>query len=349
MLRIRRHRITILIYSLAFLLFLVVLHVSLQGYSSSTQIQNLNNEKPHIISSTVEDMLARKQVKGVKKVISFDKLGHQHKIERKLEKNQENQNSDFHEGGNGRLNESNEELFKVWNDDTRTIRERINHILDQIPPIPDEDLLPKCVKPVTDFVYIKNHKCASDTLSAMFRRFGYSRNLTFVQPIRAYWNLGWPFRLEPHMHRTLKTDHFNILTEHTIYDKERLSKIMPPGTAYLTSIREPFSHLQSSLPFFNYQFHSKLENYKKPGERNMDFFLRTDNKTGFDEEYKKADERKVCVPPGLSVVRNFMSFNLDLPVGFHTTEDRTHDLVYIKNWLGQISKDFKLVSTIEKI
>ena len=48
---------------------------------------------------------------------------------------------------------------------------------------------PPCAEERKNFVYIKTHKTGSETVSAIFRRFGYARNLSFVLPMGT--NCSW--------------------------------------------------------------------------------------------------------------------------------------------------------------
>ena len=222
------------------------------------------------------------------------------------------------------------------------LKQKVDRILSEI-PFTDENLLPRCYKPITNFVYIKNHKCGSDTVAAIFRRFGYLRNLSLVLPVALYWNVGWPFRLEPHMYRTPKSGYFNILTEHTTYDEERLSKLMPDDAQYITSLREPYDRLKSVFQYFIVAQFTGIDKIVKPRSSYVNYFLKSENKTGLDEAYKSPNQQKVCVPPGLSVMRNAMSFELGLPVGFHTSVDMQDDIDYIKKWLQHIDSRFTMV------
>ena len=82
--------------------------------------------------------------------------------------------------------------------------------------IPMDDSTPKerhhCLEKRNHFVYLKVHKTASKTLSAIVRRFGYRRNLSFILPISRRNNLGWPYPLNPGMYRPKKTDTYCVST-----------------------------------------------------------------------------------------------------------------------------------------
>ena len=108
-------------------------------------------------------------------------------------------------------------------------------------------------------------KCASTTLNSIFHRFGYSRNLSFVLPIAEKIYLGWPYLINQTFHRARKTENFNLLTEHSVYNPLYMKNIMPADTVYLTSIREPY---QQFVSMFNYY---KLESITKMNAKHADF------------------------------------------------------------------------------
>ena len=229
------------------------------------------------------------------------------------------------------------------------ITDLVNDILQQIPRRTGKELLPTCTSERQQFVYIKNHKCASDTASVIFRRFGYDRNLEFVQPRAIKFNIGRPLSLRPHHYRVSKSGgRFDILTEHTVYDDRIMAGLMKPGAVRFTSIREPFSHLLSSFYFFNVPRlgHISVEANEDP----LLVFL--NDMEGIDQQYQdpKTYKTRPCIPGYLSVVRNMMSFDLGLPVGFQPPfgapkqEDKQEDIEYLKQWLERIDQKFDTVS-----
>ena len=224
-----------------------------------------------------------------------------------------------------------------------SVKELVESILKDVPRKTGADLLPSCTKEKQNFVYIKNHKCASDTLSVVFRRFGFERDLSVVQPMLMKFNIGWPKPLHPGFFRASKSGHFNILTDHTVYNETFMDKLMSPGTVYMTSIREPFSHLKSSFNFFNVPKLGHISEKLQPGEDALMYFLQ--NKDAVDQQYKdpKTYKARPCVPPYLSVVRNMMAFDLGLPVGYEGSPDMQKDIPYIKQWLAHIDKKFETV------
>lgn len=118
---------------------------------------------------------------------------------------------------------NNEQICHVTNsktDATKNIPAFMYDVIDVLVHENDKFQLPDCKKKSnrkTNFVYIKNHKCASDTLSAVFRRFALNKNLSIVLPIGAHSLLGWPHQLRRYMYRLKKTKEFNIMLDHQVY------------------------------------------------------------------------------------------------------------------------------------
>lgn len=112
-------------------------------------------------------------------------------------------------------------------------------------------------RPVTHIGFLKVHKAASTTTQAIFLRFGWRRNLTFVLPPE-YNKFGYPNIISTNesitKYNTLppppgKT--FDILCNHVVYGKEEWASILPADTVMVGTIREPFSHFRSVLNYFN--------------------------------------------------------------------------------------------------
>ena len=162
---------------------------------------------------------------------------------------------------------------------------------------------PPCIEERKNFVYIKTHKTGSETVSAVFRRFGYTRNLSFVLPIEDKLLLGWPWPLEPWMYRPSKTSDFNILCEHVIFHEDIIPAMMPSDTVYTTTLREPFGHLRSAFNYFNLGRHMGDNITDK-----MSTFLQSPQK--WDDIYtRKFIARRplppgACIPSNVSVVKN---------------------------------------------
>ena len=196
----------------------------------------------------------------------------------------------------------------------------------------------------TNVVYIKTHKCASETLSAIFRRFGYERNLSFVLPVDGRNNLGWPDPLDEGMFRPSKTGRYNVLCEHTILTLPLMADIMPNDTMFVTSIREPMQHMKSAFQYFNIKRVAAINSSDPISE-----YLRILDK--YDNVYKgRGNIRRsgYCVPPNLSVTRNSMAFDLGFPNGYaKDTKDETTNTTAVQEWLDMLDKRFGFVVIVE--
>ena len=197
--------------------------------------------------------------------------------------------------------------------------------------------------PRINFVYIKTHKCASETLSAIFRRFGHLRNLSFVLPVDTRNNLGWPEPLDKGMFRPSKTGGYNILCEHTILTLPLMTDIMPKDTAFVTSIREPMEHLKSAFNYFHLRPICGINS-----RRALPEYLRHLDEYDYVYKARNNSRRYGCIPAGLSVTRNSMAFDLGFPIGFaNGTTDQTNNDTFIEEWIIMLDGLFDMVLIVE--
>ena len=204
--------------------------------------------------------------------------------------------------------------------------------------------LPILSTPIKNFVYIKTHKCASDTLSAVFRRYGYERRLSFVLPVEGSDQLGWPQPLDEGMFRPSKTGGYNILCEHTILTLPLMTDIMPNDTMFVTSLREPMERLKSAFSYFNLPKVVAIT-----GPDTFTEYLRNLDK--YDDVYKSKGNkprRAYCIPDGLSMTKNSMAFDLGFPTGFPGgTIDQTKNVTFIDEWVEMLDKKVDIALIVE--
>ncbi|KAK2173318.1 hypothetical protein NP493_884g02000 [Ridgeia piscesae] len=202
----------------------------------------------------------------------------------------------------------------------------------------------RTLPPQDNIVYIKTHKCASETLSAIFRRYGYVRNLSFVLPVDGRNNLGWPEPLDPGMYRPSKTGTYNILCEHTILTLPHMADIMPNDTMFITGIRDPFEHMKSAFHYFNIQGVGAVN-----GSNPLTEYLRHLDK--YDAIYKAVGNKRrsgYCVPAHLSMTQNSIAFDLGFPTGFAKgTKDQTRNATAVQEWLDMLDKRMDFVLIVE--
>lgn len=193
-----------------------------------------------------------------------------------------------------------------------------------------------------NFVFIKTMKCATQTVVQILRRFGYLRNLNFVLPRDNNIYLGWPFQMDRLDYRPSRRP-FNSLVEHSVYNSSVFSQLMPKDTAYVTIIREPFSHFKSTFNYFNIA--------------NITFVKEEDKVSGYLQNldkyetfYKSPDGAKIryCIPDGFSVTKNLLSHCLGMPLGFPAgSENITSNAVKVTQYIGKLDKEFDLVMIME--
>ena len=201
----------------------------------------------------------------------------------------------------------------------------------------------QCTKERNHVVYLKIHKTASETLSAMVRRFGYKRNLSFVLPYGGRNNLGWPYPLVSGMYRPNKTETYDILCEHTVYNDTTFPDLMPPDTVFTASIRLPEYHFRSAFSYFRVAEIAKI-----PGENTIKEFLNDPHK--WDKIYIST-KKGMCVPYHVSILHNAQAFDLGFPMGFPTSQhiytDQTKNSPAVSTWLETIKKRFKFMIIVE--
>jgi len=205
---------------------------------------------------------------------------------------------------------------------------------------------PVC-RPRTRFVYIKMIKCASTTLNGVFRRFGLQRSLSFVLPPKGRIYIGWPYQVDDSLYRPSKTSSgFDILCDHAIYNKSTFSALMGQDTVYITSVREPFSQVKSMVNYYNVLNISGV-----PMSVSSRFTEFLSNVEKYEAVYKSAAaaRERYCVPDGMSMTRNLMSFNLGFPTGgFRSLDDDLANRVdLVQHWIAELGSEFSLVLIVE--
>ena len=184
----------------------------------------------------------------------------------------------------------------------------------------------------TNLVYIKQAKCASDTLASIFQRFGLDRGLSFVTPLHDKATLGWPWPIHETFYRPTKSGQFNILCAHSVHNEELITHIMPADTVYIVSLRQPFAMFKSLYNFFFWDQllgdHVSISKYI----HNLEYY---------EAVYTSRDVAKyrMCVPDGFHASRNLMAYTMGFPTGFLSGEpDMSGDESYIADWISRLDK-----------
>lgn len=194
-----------------------------------------------------------------------------------------------------------------------------------------------------NIVFIKCMKCATETMGTIVRRFGYERNLSFVLPVEKNIYLGWPYVMNGSDYRPSLTGSYNVLMEHAIYNKSVMRSVMPSNTAYISIIREPYSHFRSVFNYFN------LVNVAKvPGLDPLSEYLSDIEK--YDTRYKSHESSplRYCIPDNFSITKNLMSYCFGMPNGFpEGYSNITANSTAITKYIEQLGADFTLVMLVE--
>jgi len=199
----------------------------------------------------------------------------------------------------------------------------------------------------TRFVYIKMIKCASTTLTDVFRRFGLQRRLSFVLPPKGRIYIGWPYQVNDSFYRPSKsTSGFDILCDHAVYNRQKFSELMGHDTVYITSMREPFSQVKSMVNYYNVLNISDVP--MSVSDRFTEFMSNIEK---YEAVYKSAEASptRFCIPDGFSMTRNLMSFNLGFPTGgFRSAdEDLAYDSDLVHRWIAELAAEFSFVIIVE--
>ncbi|KAK3092642.1 hypothetical protein FSP39_005264 [Pinctada imbricata] len=193
----------------------------------------------------------------------------------------------------------------------------------------------------TNIVFIKCMKCATETMGTIIRRFGYTRDLNFVLPVRHNIYLGWPFPIEKSDFRPSKRP-YNILMEHSIHNHSFTSSFMSKNTSYITIIREPWNHFLSSFSYFGLRF------IVAQPEINVTEYL--SNVAKYERIYQSSEKKhfRECFPNGFSIIKNLMSHCMGMPLGFPEgrPDFSTNDSA-INNFINDLENQFALVMIVD--
>ena len=221
------------------------------------------------------------------------------------------------------------------------------HSLDTITTA-DKFTLKPCTEEKTNFVFLKTHKTATDTLAAVFRRFALNRNLSVMLPLGRKYTLGWPHQIQFFMHRWARSDKtFNIVLDHAVFNYSYFASALPEDTVYFTSLRHPVSRLSSALAYNHMDICGKMP-------KKVDLtkeFLR--NMFHYEDVYKSLDNTLYikycpCMRDSVTITKNAMAFDLGFPTGYHFDRpDQQQNYTYISNWLHTIHNQMDFVILVE--
>ena len=185
----------------------------------------------------------------------------------------------------------------------------------------------------TQIGFLKVHKAASTTVQAIFLRFGWKRNLTFVLPPEfnyfRYPNIISLY--DPPNERNMLpppvNTSFDILCHHVLYDKEAWDKVLPLGYALIGSVRDPWELFKSMLSYMNPYYIRRMKS--------------DDKVTTFLQDPLKFEPNDTQ----LSFTNNRMSIEF----GVNPDIIKTRDFKGFQEFLQKIGQEFDLVIIAEQL
>lgn len=195
----------------------------------------------------------------------------------------------------------------------------------------------------TNFVFIKCMKCATQTVANALRRFAFTRRLNVLLPRDNNIYLGWPYLMDKVDYRP-SDKKFNCLMEHAIYSRNIMKPLFPSDTKYITIIREPWSHFQSTFYYFKVHVITDMNNALDP----LVEYLKQIRKYEAIYKHHNSYPYRYCIPDGFSVTKNLLSHCLGMPLGFpENRTDISHNEASVYSYLKQLDGEFGLVMIME--
>lgn len=186
--------------------------------------------------------------------------------------------------------------------------------------------------PARDILYLKTHKTGSETMSAMFKRYGLGHQLSFAVPrgfTKTANNLGWPWPFSATYVRPTVSGTYNILCEHSIFTPDAQYAIMNESVLTVVTVREPFDHLRSAFTYFEMASRIPIRAADPLAEFLLDL-------RGYDRTL--LTKSGLCVPQSVSVACNAQALDLGFALGFAQSSDMSNNNTYITQFLRSISR-----------
>lgn len=188
--------------------------------------------------------------------------------------------------------------------------------------------------PKKNVVFLKTHKTGSSTVTNILNRFGDKNNLVFVVPTQKYNRLGWPWLF--HEDYMIHYNHTkpNMLCSHARYNRAVLERVMPNDTVYVTILRDPVNHFESTFSYMEFSDILGISNETDPLET---FF---DSPNDVLVNYVLTKDLRIN-SDRLKLIRNGMFFDL----GMKSSD--FDDSAKIQAAIQRLDKEFDLVLLTE--
>ncbi|XP_035659635.1 galactose-3-O-sulfotransferase 2-like isoform X1 [Branchiostoma floridae] len=182
-----------------------------------------------------------------------------------------------------------------------------------------------------NFMFVKVHKAGSTTATCIFQRFGYEHNLTFVLSVIKS-DVGWPNLLRQEDFIPSADGTYNVLVDHTVYNRQLLDHLMPTDTVYISILRQPLAQLRSVFNWYGLAKKIKGLGRSDP----VASFIKSPNQ--FHVPYVKALSH---TRQPYTLEKNFMAYDLGFPLGLSDSQSS------IDEFVETLSREIDLVLILE--
>ncbi|XP_078616351.1 galactose-3-O-sulfotransferase 2-like [Branchiostoma floridae x Branchiostoma japonicum] len=190
-----------------------------------------------------------------------------------------------------------------------------------------------CTSPRTTFVFIKVHKAGGTTALSIMHRLAVVRNLSAVIP-RMSVVLGHPFQLRLEDYHALKEGKFDVLGEHSVYNRDVMDSIMKEDVVYLAVLRKPVSQLASTFHHYGIERKYRMRARGSVSNNPVENFLLNPWRR-MPKPYR--DGRNTPY----SKYRNWQATEMGFPLGLSDSKAATRD------WIHSTGREFFFVIILE--
>ncbi|XP_010634474.1 galactose-3-O-sulfotransferase 3 [Fukomys damarensis] len=175
--------------------------------------------------------------------------------------------------------------------------------------------------------FLKTHKTAGTTVQNILFRFAERHNLTVALPHPSCEHqFCYPRNFSAHfVHPATRPPH--VLASHLRFDRAELERLMPPGTIYITILREPAAMFESLFSYYN----QYCPAFRRVPNASLEAFLQA------PETYYRAGEHFAMF------AHNTLAYDL----GGDNERSPRNDAAYLAGLIRQVEEVFSLVMIAE--